>query len=193
MKSIAWAALGMLATATVVWLSGCSERKETSSAAGTTGNPPAQAQKEAHKDHETGEHHEGEHKEGAHKHGGHTEAGHDDKPLTEKDVKMPASFKNGVARLEELNETIEHQIEHGELAKVHRVAEEMALVAKKMKELARHDLPEDRQTDAGRLCNEVAGYFVPIDEAADAGKKPETQAIHKKMAEAIGKLKALIQ
>ena len=69
--------------------------------------------------------------------------------------------------------------------------EEMALVAKKMKGLASKELPEDKQTDAGRLCNEVAGYYKPIDEAADAGKKPETEAIEKKMADAIGKLKAL--
>lgn len=186
MKSIPWITLGLLAMSSVLWLSGCSDNKGTPPAGGGPGgSPPAQTKEDAHKDHA-----DGDHKEGAHKH---AEGGHDDKPLTEKDAKMPASFKAGVARLEELHETIEHQIEHGELAKVHRTAEEMALVAKKMKELARHDLPEDRQTEAGRLCNEVAGYFGPIDEAADAGKKPETQAIHKKMAEAIAKLKALVQ
>ena len=47
------------------------------------------------------------------------------------------------------------------------------------------------QTEAGRLCNEVAGYYKPIDEAADAGKKAETEAIYKKMVTAVEKLKAL--
>ncbi len=104
---------------------------------------------------------------------------------------MPDSFKAGVARLEELHKTIDHHIEHGELPKVHRVAEEMKLVANKMKELAQMDVAEDQRVEAGRLCNEIAGYFTPIDEAADAGKKGETEAIHKKMGAAIAKLKAL--
>lgn len=199
MKSIAWITLGLLATSSVLWLSGCTDNKGTPPAGGGPGgNPPAQTKEDTHKDHKEGDHkdghhQDGDHKEAAHKHGDHAEGSHDEKPLTEKDIKLPDSFKAGVARLTKLHETIEHQIEHGELAKVHRSAEEMALVAKKMKELARHDLPEDRQTEAGRLCNEVTGYFGPIDEAADAGKKPETQAIHKQMEEAIAKLKALAQ
>lgn len=81
-------------------------------------------------------------------------------------------------------------IEHNELADVHPVAEEMAIVARKMKELAASDIAEDRRTDAGRLCNDVAGYFTPIDEAADSDNKAETSAIHKQMAATISKLKA---
>lgn len=114
-----------------------------------------------------------------------------DKALTEQDVKLPDSFAAGVVRLSELHKKIDHLIEHNELADVHRVAEEMAIVARKMKELAAKDIAEDKRTEAGRLCNEVAGYYKPIDEAADAGKKDETIAIHKQMATAIGKLEAL--
>ena len=77
------------------------------------------------------------------------------------------------------------------LADVHRVAEEMAILARKMKTLAANDIADDKRTEAGRLCNEIAGYFTPIDEAADAGKKDETITIHKQMAATIGKLKAL--
>lgn len=173
-----WVALLILAAVSVWSLGGCS-KTDTHPATHPTGGSGTEP---AHKD---GDHKDGDHKDGDHK------DGHDEKPLTEKDVKMPESFKAGVARLEELNKTIEHHIEHGELAKVHRVAEEMALVAKKMKELARKDVPEDKQTEAGRLCNEVSGYYKPIDEAADAGKKPETEAIYKKMVAAVEKLKDL--
>ena len=116
---------------------------------------------------------------------------HEDHALTDKDVKMPGTFTEGVTRLTELHGKIDHLIEHGELGDVHRVAEEIALVAKQMKELARKNLPEDKQTDAGRLCNELAGYFKPIDAAGDAGNKAETQAIHEKMGAAIEKLKML--
>lgn len=166
-------ALALLTTASLSWLGGC-----------TGTQPDAKKDQTEHNGHKEGDHKD--HKDEAHK------DGHDhDKPLTEKDVQMPDSFKAGVTRLEELHKTIEYQIEHGELAKVHRVAEEMALVARKMKELAQKDVPQDKQVEAGRLCNEVIGYFRPIDEAADAGKKAETQAIHEKMGKTIGNLKAL--
>lgn len=183
-----WLGLATLAVASVAWLSGCSNTATTASKVDKT-------KETGHKDgdHKDGDHKDGGHKEGDHKEGGHKEGEDHDKPLTEKDVKMPTSFKAGVTRLEELNKTIDHHIEHGELAKVHRVAEEMALVAKKMKEFARTEVAEDKQTEVGRLCNEVAGYYKPIDEAADAGKKAETEAIHKKMGEAIEKLKGLVK
>jgi len=193
-----WFALTLVAAASVWWLSGCSGKKGSSSAA-----PPKDGKD--HKDHKDGKDHsaaghkdghkEGhaDHKEAGHGHAkdAHKDGHHHDKALTEKDVKMPDSFKAGVARLEELHKHINHQIEHGELPKVHRTAEEMALVAKKMKELARKDIAEDHLVEAGQLLNEVAGYFKPIDEAADAGKKAETEAIHKKMGETIAKVKAL--
>lgn len=132
-----------------------------------------------------------QHKEDDHKESGHKEGGHDEKPLTEKDVKMPASFQAGVTRLEELHKKIGEEIDEGQLKHVHRLAEEMSLVAKKMKELAQKDILADKRVEAGRLCNEVAGTYQPIDEAADAGKKAETVALHKKMGEAIAKLKGL--
>ena len=133
-------------------------------------------------EHAAMEHHDEDHE---HEHGG--------EALTEQDVSLPTSFSAGVARLAELHENIEHLIEHGELADVHRVAEEMALVARKMKELAAHDIAESDRTEAGRLCNEIANYFRPIDEAADAGKKDETMAIHHQMAATIQKLRGLAE
>ena len=96
-----------------------------------------------------------------------------------------------MARLRELHQEINRLVEHNELANVHRTAEEMAILARKMKTLASRDIPEDMRAEAGRLFNEIAGYFSPIDEAADAGKKDETITIHKQMAATIGKLEDL--
>lgn len=184
-------ALTFVATAATLWLSGCgpSETPKTGKS--------DQKTKADHKDHKDKDADHKDHKEGGHKdhkeagHKDHKDGDHHDKKLSEKDVKLPASFKAGVTRLEELHKKIDHQIEHGELDSVHRTAEEMSLVAGKMKELARKEVAEDQQTEAGRLCNEIIGYFKPIDDAADAGKKAETEAIHQKMAGTIAKLKAL--
>lgn len=117
-----------------------------------------------------------------HEHGGHA--------LTEESAKTPESFAAGVARLKELHQEINHLIENNELADVHPVAEEMAIVARKMKGLASRDIAENNRLEAGQLCNDIAGYFTPIDEAADSGNKAETSAIHKQMAATISKLKA---
>jgi hypothetical protein len=154
-------------------------------------NQPADTKKADEKQHDG--HAKDEHAKGDHHDKGHHDDGHHGKPLTEQDMKLPASFTAGVARLTELHKNIDHLIEHDELEDVHRTAEEMAIVARNMKELAAKDLAEDKRTDAGRLCNEVAGFYKPIDEAADAGKKDETIAIHKQMATAIGRLEALMK
>lgn len=179
-RKMRWFGMLVLAMASVAWLSGCggAGRGKTPSGKDT------KSDLKEHKDTKSGDHKD--HKEGAHKDGE-----QHDKALTEKDVKMPDTFAAGVARLDELHKTIAHQIEHNELPKVHRTAEEMALVANKTKALAQKTVADDKLADAGRLLNEVAGCYKPIDEAADAGKKPETEAVHKKMGEAIAKLKNL--
>lgn len=199
---IRWLALALLAVASLAWTSGCSDKTKATK----DGKQAAANKKDGHKDaehkgaskesghkeagHKDGEHKKDGHKDAEHKKDGHKDDNHD-KPLTEKDVKMPDSFKAGVARLEELHKKIHHLIEDNQLSKVHRVAEEMALVANGTKRLAAKDLPEDKQTEAGRFCNEVASSYKTIDEAADAGKKAETEAIHKKMGTAVESLKKL--
>lgn len=175
-----WLPLALLLATSLWWLGGCSDKKDAAPASKADNRQETESKPHGHKG-------------AGHDHAVNGHDKHEETPLAEEDVAMPDSFKGGVARLEELHEKIEHQIEHGELAGVHRVAEEMALVAKKMKALAREEVAEDRQAEAGRLCNEVAGYFKPIDEVADAGKKEETEAIHKKMGEAIEKLKGLVE
>jgi len=159
-------------------LAGCSKQTPAPIA-------PAHDEHEGHtaEEHAAMEHHDADQHEQSDEHHG--------AALKPEDVKMPESFAAGVARLTELHQHIDHLIQHNELADVHRAAEEMAIVARKMKELAAHDIPEDARTEAGRLCNEIAGYFSPIDEAADAGKKEETTAIHHQMADTITKLEAL--
>lgn len=187
----------VLAAAALAWTSGCSDKTKEMKAPAVKGDKLVEAKgggdhaKDG--DHKKDSDHK-EHKKDAdhkdHKKDGHKDD-HHDKPLTEKDVKLPDSFKAGVARLEELHKKIHHLIEDNQLSKVHRVAEEMALVANGTKRLAAKDLPEDKQTEAGRFCNEVASSYRTIDEAADAGKKAETEAIHKKMGTAVEKLKVL--
>ena len=181
--------VAVLAAASTWWLSGCSGKPTEKAAEKPADQHKDHDKKDSdkkdddHKDHKDGD--KKDHKDGDHK-------DDHDKPLTEKDVKMPETFKTGVARLEELHKGIDQHIEHGELDKVHRTAEEAALVARGMKKLAAKEIADDaKQADAIKLCEEVARFYKPLDEAADAKKKAETIALHKQMGEAISKLKAL--
>lgn len=172
--------LASVATAafTLLIFVGCSKQatKPTTSA-------PEEHDAHSADEHAAADHHDADHENSDHEHGGQT--------LTEESVKTPESFAAGVVRLKELHQEINHLVEHDELADVHHVAEEMAILARKMKPLAVKDIADDKRTEAGRLCNEIAGYFNPIDAAADAGRKDETITIYKQMAATIGKLEAL--
>lgn len=181
----------LTALALTVWIAGCTDNSPKPAQPA----PPAE-----HDDHEgghaPGEEHSDEHDgHDAHEQPGHggEEHAHGGEALTERDIEMPTSVAAGVERLEALHAAIAKQIDEKELDHVHRTAEEMALVAKGVKKLAANDVPEDKLTEVGRLCNEIAGYYPPIDEAADSGKAAETTQIHEKMGKAIERLKELTQ
>lgn len=123
-------------------------------------------------------------------HSGETHA-HASEALTEKDVDLPANVSLGALRLETLYDEIANQLEQKHLERVHRIAEEMAIVAKSIKILAANEVADDKLTEVGRLCNEIAGYYEPLDEAADAGRTAETAEIHEKMGKAIERLSQL--
>lgn len=112
--------------------------------------------------------------------------------LTEKDVKMPETFKAGVARQEELYQELGKLVEKDDMDKAHRQAEEMALVAQRMKKLAQDSVAEDKLASAGRLCNELSDAFRKLDDAIHAKKKQEVKDLYQKMGKTIAQLKELV-
>ena len=163
----------ILIIATAFWLSGCSD-KSGKPAPGSDATAPAG---QAHEDHDSHAHED--------------QDSHAEAPLTENDVELPSSFTKGIDRLEALHHEIEQEIEANQLSKVHRTAEELALVAKRMKQLARNEIDEQKQADVGRLCNQLAALFPTIDEVADAGEKAETKQFSAEIEGIIGKLRDL--
>lgn len=178
----------LTALALTIWIAGCTDNSPKPAQPA----PPAEHDDHGDHDHAPGDEHEEHAAHEQHAQGG-EEHGHAGEALTEHDVEMPTSVAAGVERLEALHAEIARQIEEKELDHVHRTAEEMALVAKGVKKLAANEVPEDKLTEAGRLCNEIAGYYPAIDEAADAGKAVETTRIHDNMGKAIERLKELTQ
>lgn len=89
---------------------------------------------------------------------------------------MPGTYKDAVARIEQHLKEIDELIEHGDLDKVHGVAERISHIGEKLPALA----PSDDRADVERTCKEIIALFKEIDHAADAGKKAETEAAVKK-------------
>ena len=206
-----------LTAAVAIWSSGCggeakkSGPPKTGPAAGSVQKEPGTHEEHAGGKHEeaghaAGEHkeaghHEGEHKEAAHKEGGHAEKHEHAKVQAEghghsaEDVKAMvdklASYADAMHEIEEHREHIEHLIEGGKLADVHPPAEVISMIAKRLPELAKKSgIPHEHWKDINTQSRDLANMFDEIDEAADAGKKPETEAAFAKMVKLIDGLKA---
>ncbi|MCI0341825.1 MAG: hypothetical protein L0216_11860 [Planctomycetales bacterium] len=115
---------------------------------------------------------------------------HDQPALTEKDVKMPATFAEGVHHVEDLAAKIEAHAAGGTLGKVHRAAEEAKLVADRMADLAQKDVPAEKRAGAVAACRAVAAMFPDLDKAGDSGQKDETMKLAAKMKEHVASMRA---
>lgn len=202
-----------LTVAVVTWLSGCgggtsapNPKPPTPSGSGL------QTEQGAHEEHAAGKHDEaghmeGEHKEAAHAEGEHHGAAHKEGAHAEKHahaeghghseaemkarVEKLASYAEAMHEIDELREQIEHRIESGKLAEVHPPTELISRIAKRLPELAsKSGIARENWKDINTQSRDLANLFDEIDEAADAGKKPETEAAFAKMVKLIDSLKA---
>ncbi|MCZ6808115.1 MAG: hypothetical protein O7F08_14255 [Deltaproteobacteria bacterium] len=104
-------------------------------------------------------------------------------------VEVPDHYAHAVEKLEELSTKIDGLIADGHLEDVHRTAADIKKIAEKLPALAKTDLPAGMLKDVNVTAKQLAGTFSEIDEAADAGKKDETVAVHDRMKALIADLK----
>ena len=149
----------------------------------------------------TGEHDDGhEHEDDGHAHegegAGHEHAdGHSHGGNTEEmkaRVSGLESYDAAMQHIEQLRGKISDLIQKNELGKVHPPAEEISLTARRLPELAsKSDIPKDKWKEITTLSRDLANLFSEIDQAADAGKKKETEAAFAKMQELIDGLQSV--
>ena len=180
-----------ITAALAVWLTGCGGSQPESKKATPSGTAPSAA---GHSDeHAEGKHAEGKHADGKHASGehGHHGAGHGSAADMSAAVAKLDSFADAIHELGELREEIEHLIQDDKLSDVHPPAQHVSLIAKRLFELARKSgVPEEHFRDINTQSRDLANLFDEVDEAADAGKKPETEAAVAKMFKLIDSLKA---
>jgi hypothetical protein len=188
-----------------VWLAGCgggssTPPKSTTPAGGTQAKPgthdehSAAGKHDEHAGHMEGEHKEAGHDDGEHKEAGHAEGHKEGHGHSEADAKAAvakiASYAEAMHEIDEHREEIEHLIESGKLGEVHPPAQHIAMIAKRLPELAQKSgVPQEHWKDINTQSRDLANLFDEIDEAGDAGKKPETEAAFAKMVKLIDSLK----
>ena len=186
-----------ITAALAVWLTGCGGSKPESKKATPSGTAPSatgHSDEHAEGKHADGKHADGEHADGKHaggKHAGHHGAGHGSAADMTAAVAKLDSFADAIHELGELREEIEHLIQDDKLSDVHPPAQHVSLIGKRLFELARKSgVPEEHWKDINTQSRDLANLFDEVDEAADAGKKPETEAAVAKMFKLIDSLKA---
>ena len=139
----------------------------------------------SHAEHAPADGHKAEHADG-HKEGHGASA-----EEMQAEVAKLASFAEAIHELGEHREEIEHLMKDDKLDKVHPPAQHISLIAKRLFELARKSkVSEEHWKDINTQSRELANLFDEVDEAADAGKKPETEAAVAKMFKLIDSLTA---
>lgn len=98
---------------------------------------------------------------------------------------MPGTYPAAVAKAEGYLKEIRSLIDKGDLDKVHGVAEKISQICERLPGIA----AKDHRAEIEKICKETIALFKEIDDAADAGKKAETEAAYKKYAEKIAALK----
>ncbi len=120
-------------------------------------------------------------KEDEHDHGGHEGGGN---------VTVPDHYAEAVAKCDELCKKIGKLIADGHLADVHSAAADIKKIAEELPKIAKRDLSASVLRDVNVKSKELAGMFSEIDEAADAGKKADTEKLHARMKELVSGLVA---
>lgn len=94
-------------------------------------------------------------------------------PLTEADVAPTPAMADAVRALEQLGMKLDAHVQAGTLAKIHRVAEEAAIVANRCVEKIQAEAAADRRVEATKAARAIAALFPELDKAGDSGNKDE--------------------
>ena len=110
------------------------------------------------------------------------------------DHPLPTSYAEAMKALDEHTGHIAKLMESGKLDDVHHEAANIQKIAQSLAKLASKDgsgVAQDHIRDVNLTSKKLAATFEPIDAAADAGKKDETQKVYDEIVSLIDTLKKL--
>ena len=105
-------------------------------------------------------------------------------------VAAPATLKDAAAKLEAAHGELGAIVKDGDLSKAHAVADRIAKLAAALPELAtRAGLPAADVKDVNLASKDLQSLFPVMDEAGDAGKRADAQAVFAKYAAPLATVK----
>ena len=113
----------------------------------------------------------------------------DDVPITEADVKLPATYAEAIPQIKSYRDTIRSAIEAGTPSKAHRALDELDIVLKKLASIARDSgIPKEQWEAVNTSAQELRNLFNKVHSAIDAKLKPDYKAVAEPIDQTIDKL-----
>jgi hypothetical protein len=118
----------------------------------------------------------------------------DDIPITEADVKMPASYAEALPQIKSYRDTIRSAVEAGTPSKAHRSLDELDIVLDKLPSIAKESgIPKEQWETVNTTAQELRNLFNQVHSAIDEKREPDYKAVAEPIDQAIAKLEMVTQ
>ena len=118
----------------------------------------------------------------------------DDVPISESDVKMPATYAEALPRIKSYRDTIRGAIEAGTPSKAHRSLDELDIVLNKLPSIAKDSgVPAEQWETVNTSARELRNLFNQVHSAIDDKRKPDYKAVAEPIDQTIAKLEQVSQ
>jgi hypothetical protein len=115
-----------------------------------------------------------------------------DVPITEADVKLPATYADALPQIKEYRDTIRKEIEAGTPAHAHRALDELDIVLNKLPAIAKDSgVPQEQWEAVNTAAQDLRNLFNQLHAAIDEKREPDYPAVAKPIDEAIEKLEGV--
>lgn len=112
------------------------------------------------------------------------------------EVKVPDTYSDAIAMIEQKRDSIAKLIEAGKLADLHKEGEVIKTIAESLVKLAAQDDSGVAKADLKEInltAKALAAQYEPLDEAGDNGKKDEAKKVFDEMVKLIETLKKYVK
>jgi hypothetical protein len=118
----------------------------------------------------------------------------DDVPITEADVKMPASYAEAVPQIKSYRDTIRGAIEADTPSKAHRSLDELDMVLNKLPSIAKDSgIPIEQWETINMASQELRSLFNQLHSAIDEKRDADYKAVAESIDQAIAQLEQVLQ
>lgn len=117
-----------------------------------------------------------------------------DVPITEADVKMPATYADAIPQIKGYRDAIRKEIEAGTPSHAHRSLDELDIVLDKLPSIAKaSSVPKEQWETVNTTAQELRNLFNQLHSAIDDKRAPDYPAVAEPIDQAIAKLEQVTQ